>query len=222
MTAVLPLRAPAAAHTLPPAAAHRGRWCTRALVVLAVLAVTVLGTGTTAAKAGFSDSAALRSVSVGTGTVAPAMKVRVDARCETTATEVRRVYRVDSLGNRTLVSSSTPVTTTSTARGDEGGTTQTTTNGPGPDEVTVTTVTKDTELYATARWDLSTSARVTGYRMTAHTSIGAVPIGDPGPIATSMTRQYDADVLQYRPRVSIDTLTDYGWTATSATVVVSC
>ena len=96
------------------------------------------------------------------------------------------------------------------------------TDGPGVNQYSTTQTIKDTELYATARWDLSTSARVTGYRMTAHTSIGAVPIGDPGPIATSMTRQYDADFLQYRPRVSIDTLTDYGWTATSATVVVSC
>ncbi len=96
-------------------------------------------------------------------------------------------------------------------------------DGPGVNQFSTTQTIKDTELYATARWDLSTSSRVVGHRMTAHTSLGPVVIGEPGPVTTSMTRQYDAGVLSWNPRLSIDTLTDHGWTGTSQlTEPVTC
>ena len=40
-------------------------------------------------------------------------------------------------------------------------------------------------------------------------------MGETGPTATQMTAWYDADVVDYGARLSIDTLTDYGWTGTS-------
>ncbi|SDY87378.1 hypothetical protein SAMN05660209_03922 [Geodermatophilus africanus] len=211
MTAALPLPDPAAA---------RGRWGTRALVVGAALAVALLAAETPAANATFSDSAAARSVSVGTGTVAPATQVRVDASCLATTTVITRTFQTYPWGIQQTSYSATSTTASSRSNVELDETVRT--DGANGQYTTTRTI-KDTELYATARWDLSTSARVTGYRVTAHTIYGPVMIGEPGPVTTSMTRQYDASVTGWSPRLSIDTLTDYGWVGTSrSSNVVTC
>ena len=217
MTA-FPLSGPRA---LRAAAAPRGRWSTRALVVVAALAVPVLGAGAPAANATFSDSAALPSMSVGTGTVAPATRVRIDTSCITTTIVIKQTYTPNSWGGYSQTGYS-QTSTISTSKSDVESDETVRTDGLNGQYTTTRTI-KDTELYATARWDLSTSARVTGYRMTAHTIYGPVVIGEPGPVTTSMSRQYDAGVLSWNPRLSIDTLTDYGWIGTSQlTKPVTC
>ncbi|SDM04399.1 hypothetical protein SAMN05660642_01444 [Geodermatophilus siccatus] len=199
---------------LRAATAPRGRWSARALVVVTALAVTVLSTGAPAANATFSDSVAPPSMRVGAGTVAPATNVRVETSCTTTTTVIQRTFQTTASGGLWQTGyRQTSSTATSTSNVESDVTTRT--DGPGVNQYTTTRTIKDTELYATARWGLSTSARVTGYRMTAHTVYGPVLIGEPGPITTSMTRRYDAGVLSWNPRLSIDTLTDYGWIGTS-------
>ena len=194
----------------------------RLLVLLALTVVAVLGAGSTAANATFSDSAALRSMSIGTGTVAPATNVRIETTCTTTTTVIQRTFHTTGWGAVWQVGySQTSSTTTSKSNVESDVTTRT--DGPSVNQYSTTQTIKDTELYATARWDLSTSARVTGYRMTAHTVYGPVTIGEPGPVTTSMTRQYDASVLSWNPQLSIDTLTEYGWIGTSQlTKPVTC
>jgi hypothetical protein len=204
MTA-FPLSGPRA---LRAAAAPRGRWSTRALVVVAALAVPVLGTGAPAANATFSDSAATQ--------------VRIDTSCITTTIVIQRTFQTTAAG-AVWQTSYSQTSSTATSKSDVESDVTTRTDGPGVNRYTTTQTIKDTELYATAHWDLSTSARVTGYRMTAHTIYGPVVIGEPGPVTTSMSRQYDAGVLSWNPRLSIDTLTDYGWIGTSQlTKPVTC
>ncbi len=194
----------------------------RLLVLLALTVVAVLGAGSTAANATFSDSAALRSMSIGTGTVAPATNVRIETTCTTTTTVIQRSFQTTATG-AVWQTGYWQASSTTTSRSNVESDVTTRTDGPGVNQYSTTQTIKDTELYATARWDLSTSSRVAGYRMTAHTTLGPVLIGEPGPVTTSMTRQYDAEVLQYQPRLSIDTLTDYGWVGTSQlTKPVTC
>jgi hypothetical protein len=213
MTAALPLRAPAAASC--------GRWGTRVLVVGAALAATLLAAGTTAANATFSDAAAAPSVSVGTGTVAPATQVRVDASCLTTTTVVKRYYRaIPGLGTSQYAQTQTSETVPSSSNVESDTTTTTWTN---PTAFVTTQTIQDTELYATLRWTPSSATRVAGYRMTAHTSVGLFAMGTTGPTPTSMTGNYDASVTGWSPRLTIDTLTDYGWVGTSrSSNVVTC
>jgi len=201
---------------------HRAGTTCRLLVLLALTVVAVLGASSTAANATFSDAAGMSATTVGTGTVTAATKVRIDTSCITTTTVIKLTYRTTATGTYQIGYAETRNTATSRSN-VEGDDTVTTPSSTNPAEYTTTRTIKDTELYATARWDLSTSARVTGYRMTAHTTFGPVLIGEPGPMATSMTRRYDAEVLQYRPRLSLDTLTDYGWIGTSKlTAPVTC
>ncbi len=148
--------------------------------------------------------------------------MRVETACVTTTTVIQRSFQTTATGAVWQTGYwQTSSTTTSKSNVESDVTTRT--DGPGVDQYSTTQTIKDTELYATARWDLSTSSRVVGHRMTAHTTLGPVLIGEPGPVTTSMTRQYDAEVLQYQPRLSIDTLTDYGWVGTSQlTKPVTC
>ncbi len=185
----------------------------RLLVVLALTVTAVLGAGTTAANATFSDSVALSSTTVGTGTVAPATNVRVDVSCTTTTKVIKRSYTVYTWG--TSQTSHAETTTTATASSNVEFNDTVRTEGPASNQYSTTQTIKDTELYATLRWTRSPSIRVTGYRMTAHTVLGAFAMGETGPTATSMTGQYDADVVDYGAQLTIDTLTDHGWTATS-------
>ena len=193
----------------------------RLLVLLALTVTTVLGASATAANATFSDSVALSSTTVGTGIVAPATNVRVDVSCITTTTVIKRSYTVYTWGTSQTSYAQTTTTATTSSNVEFNDTVRT--EGPASNQYSTTQTIKDTELYATLRWTPSTATRVTGYRMTAHTSVGEFAMGTTGPTATSMTGQYDASVTAWNPRLSIDTLTDYGWVGTSAlSNVVKC
>ena len=101
--------------------------------------------------------------------------------------------------------------------------TSTSVDGPGAYETTTTTVTKNTNLHVAVNWPASTTQRgVTGYLVNAHLSDGSVyPMAQVTTLWTSAV--VDADYLWYQPRLSVTTLTSYGWTATSAvTAVLSC
>lgn len=195
---------------------------TRRLLALLALTVTaVLGTGATTADAVFATSVALPVTTVGTGTVAPATDVRVDVSCTTTTKVIKRTYTTYSWGTQQTSYSESATTVTSRVNVEANDTVRT--EGPQWNQYTTTQTIKDTELYATLRWTPSRSPRVTGYRMTAHTVRGPYVMGQAGPTATWMTASYDADVVDLGARLSIDTLTDHGWTATSAlSNTVSC
>ena len=221
----IPMPTPGAARTLPPVAGPTlrllrplavgaGRWATRALVVVAVVTCAVLATGTSAANATFADSVPLRAMTVGTGTVAPATNVRVEVSCVTTTRVITRHYTRYSWGSQQTGSSESITTVTSSSNVESVDTVQT--EGPAWNQYSTTQTIRDTELYATLRWTSSPSTRVTGYRMTAHTVRGLYAMGEAAPTANRMTANYDADVVDYGARLSIDTLTGYGWTGTSA------
>ncbi|MGY1823923.1 hypothetical protein [Geodermatophilus sp. SYSU D00079] len=193
----------------------------RTLVLIALTLAVILG-ASIPANAGFSTTEALPTMSVGTATVAPATQVRVDTSCVTTTTVIKQTYRKDPYTGATTRTGYSESRTTGTSRSNVEGDT-TTTQYSSPYDWTTTRTIQNTELYATLRWALSSSGRVAGYRMTAHTLYGQFPMGETGPTATSMTGNYDASVLSYNPQLSIDTVTDYGWVGTSAlSNVVRC
>jgi hypothetical protein len=74
----------------------------------------------------------------------------------------------------------------------------------------------------TASWTASDTRGVTGYLVDAHLSDGTVyPMAQTTALSTSQS--VDADNLAYLPRLSVTTLTSYGWTATTPqTPVISC
>jgi hypothetical protein len=184
----------------------------RTVTVLAAATLMVLG-GQQLAGAAFSDTTAA-TTAVRTIKVAPATSVRVDTSCTTTTRVIERTYRKNIYtGAFDQVGYSESWSTASSRSNVESD--DTTTTWTSSTEYRTTRTIKDTELYATLRWKLSASPRVSGYRMTAHTTFGRLAMGETGPTSTSMTGQYDAEVVDYQARLSIDTLTDYGWTATS-------
>ena len=78
---------------------------------------------------------------------------------------------------------------------------------------------------ATVTWPASTTQRgVTGYRVMAHLNNGqSVVMGETGTTNRSVSARVDRAYLNYQPRVSVITLTSYGWTTESArTAVLSC
>lgn len=63
-----------------------------------------------------------------------------------------------------------------------------------------------------ATWNLSTSARVSGYTVTAYSSDGYVQKWELGPTATSWTSNTDPYyVTAYSVQYSVTTKTNYGW-----------
>jgi hypothetical protein len=87
-----------------------------------------------------------------------------------------------------------------------------------------TTTTRNTDLSVTASWTASASRGVSGYLANAHLNDGTVyPMAQTAPAVLSTSANVDADYLTYAPRLSVTTLTTYGWTATTAqTPVLSC
>lgn len=78
---------------------------------------------------------------------------------------------------------------------------------------------------ATVTWPASTTQRgVTGYRVMAHLNNGqSVVMGETGTANRTVSARVDRGYLAYQPRVSVITLTSYGWTAeTARTAVLSC
>jgi hypothetical protein len=96
--------------------------------------------------------------------------------------------------------------------------------GPGTYETTTTTTTQSTTLSVTASWTASASRGVNGYAVTAYLSDGsAYPMAQTGVSTLSTSASVDAGYLVYQPRLTVTTLTSYGWTATTAkSAVVTC
>jgi hypothetical protein len=74
-----------------------------------------------------------------------------------------------------------------------------------------------TTLHAKVSWKLSTTTRgVTGYRVTAWFADGSsYHIGDVGTTTTSIAMDVDGSYANQNIRVTVTTLTSYGWTTES-------
>ena len=78
---------------------------------------------------------------------------------------------------------------------------------------------------ATVTWPASTTARgVTGYQVIAHLNTGeSVVIGQTDAATRTVRARVDRSYLALQPRISIVTLTSYGWTAeTAKSAVLTC
>jgi hypothetical protein len=89
-----------------------------------------------------------------------------------------------------------------------------------------TTVSTTSYWYnATVSWPASTTANgVSGYRVVAHLNDGtSVVMGETDAFTRTVSARVDRSNLGYQPRISILTLTSYGWTAESAqSAVLTC
>jgi hypothetical protein len=194
----------------------------RRSVLLLVLSIAAVLAAALPADATFADSApVVVKPAIGTLTVEGPGSVRVDTSCVTTTTVIKKVF--DSTTNAFVSSSQTSSVASSTTN-VESDTTVRTDNAPVVGQYTLTQTIKDTMLYATARWKGSSTRGVTGYQMTAFLNSGvAVPMDNAPANATSTDGQYDASVMNYGARLSMVTLTSYGWTAPGAlSNVVTC
>jgi hypothetical protein len=82
-----------------------------------------------------------------------------------------------------------------------------------------------TTLNARVSWTASTTPRgVSGYLVTAVFADGTkYPVGQVGATTTTITGSYDAAYATQNIRVTVTTLTSYGWTEESATSgVIKC
>lgn len=198
---------------------------TRRILILIGLTVAVIAGASLPASATYADTAAVPTTTIATGTVAAPASVSINDTCTTTTTVVRRtVYTNPGTGwqKETAYSSTT---TSAASTSNVQGTTTTTVAGPGPHEKTTTTTTRNTDLSVTASWAASGSRGVNGYRVTAHLNDGSTyQVAQTIPsVLTTGTTTVDADYLSFQPRLSVTTLTNYGWTATTAqTPVLSC
>jgi hypothetical protein len=197
---------------------------TRRIMILTALIVAVIAGASLPASAEFADDAAVPTTTVATGTVAAPASITVNDTCTTTTTTVKRTVHTDPLTgiqSQTAYSSTSSSTTSST---NVNYYSSTSAAGPGLDETTTTTVTQNTTLYVTATWAASASRGVSGYLVNAHLSDGSVyPMAQTAPTVLTTSAGVDADYLAYAPRLSVTTLTSYGWTATTApTPVLSC
>jgi hypothetical protein len=197
----------------------------RVLTVLGLTLAVTVGGASLPASADFADSAAVPTTTIATGTVAAPAWVSITDSCATTTTTVRRTVHTD------------PVTgvQTQTAYSSTSNTVPSSTNvnyyssvpvaGPGLNETTTTTVTQNTMLSVTATWAASTTSRgLSGYLANAHLGDGSVfPMAQTAVGVHTTSATVDADYLAYQPRLSVTTLTSYGWTASTApTPVLSC
>jgi len=174
------------------------------------------------ASATFADTSAVPHT-VSTGTVAAPAVVTVNDYCVATTTRSSTTTYVNPGNGYTVVTGSSTTTTSAASSSNLQSSNTTTTAGPGPNETTTVTTTVNTTLYVSVTWAASTTQRgVTGYLVDAHLKDGSVyPMTQTAALTTSAA--VDADNLVLQPRLSVTTLTGYGWTATSAiTPVLSC
>ena len=81
----------------------------------------------------------------------------------------------------------------------------------------VTTSGTTTTMRATVSWTASKTRGASGYDITAHFADGtSYPIATVGAGTTSVTQDVDGSYSNQNVRVSVTTLTNYGWTAQSA------
>jgi hypothetical protein len=184
----------------------------RRSALLLVLTVAVVLGAALPANALFTDTAAPTvKPAIGTLTVTGPGNVRVDTSCTTTTTVVKSVY--NTIDN-SWVSTTQTSSTADSGSNVESDTTVRTDDTPVVGQYTLTRTIKDTTLFATARWNRSNSPGVTGYRMTVFFANGLTyPMDDVPASSTSMADSYDADVVDLGARLSMVTLTSYGWTA---------
>jgi hypothetical protein len=195
----------------------------RRSLTLILLTVAVLAGAGVPAWAAFGDAVTL-TTTVPTLTVAAPAAPTVKNSCTTTTTVVKRtVYTNPSTGVQTQTAYSS-ITTSTTSTTNVQSSTSSTVAGPGTNESTTTTTTKNTDLTVTASWSASGTRGVNGYLVNAHLSDGTVyPMAQTGAGTLSTSQTVDADNLVYQPRLSVTTLTSYGWTARSAvTGIITC
>jgi hypothetical protein len=195
----------------------------RRILILIGLTVAVIAGASLPASATYADTAAV-ATTIATGTVAAPASVTVNDTCTTTTTVVRRTVYTNPGTGEQIQTAYSSTTTSATSTSNVQGVTTTTAAGPGPNETTTTTTTRNTDLSVTAAWTASASRGVSGYLANAHLSDGTVyPMAQTAPGVLSTSANVDADYLTYAPRLSVTTLTTYGWTATTAqTPVLSC
>jgi hypothetical protein len=194
----------------------------RGLLLVPLTVAAVFG-ASVPAWAAFGDPVTIPT-RVTTITVAAPATVTVNDSCTTSTTVVRRTVYTDpttGVQTQTAYSSTTTYAASST---NVQSSTSSSVAGPGANETTTTTTTKNTDLTVTASWTASASRGLSGYLVNAHLNNGtvyAMAQTAPGTLSTSQT--VDADNLVYQPRLSVTTLTSYGWSTQSAlTGYVSC
>ena len=195
----------------------------RRSLILIVLTVSVIAGASVPAWAAFGDSAAV-SPTIVTTTVAAPGSVTINDSCTTATTVVRRTVYTNPGTGEQIQTAYSSTTTYATSTSNVQSSTTSSVAGPGPNETTTTTTTKNTTLAVTASWSASGSRGVSGYLVNAHLSDGTVyPMAQNGPGTLSTSQTVDADNLAYQPRLSVTTLTSYGWTAQSPlTGYVTC
>lgn len=94
-----------------------------------------------------------------------------------------------------------------------------------PATVTVNGYCQGTWYYGTVSWSAGTTPRgVSGYRVLAYLKNGTVSVvGGTNASTRSLSTGADVPYLAYQPRVTVMTLTSYGWTAESAkSGIITC
>lgn len=191
----------------------------RRILILSVLtvavAVTVIAGAGVPAWASYADSATVSTAIVTTTVAAPAW-LAVNDSCTTTTTVVKQTMRTNpATGVQTQTAYSSTSTSAASSSNVQSSTTRTVA-GPGWNETTTTTTTKNTTLTVSASWPASASRGVNGYLVTAHLADGtSYPMAQTAAGTLSTSTTVDADNLAYQPRLSVSTLTSYGWTAQS-------
>ena len=239
MTAVLPARRPGAATELPPETDTQdevraenfhptirhhthGRGglnmtsIRRVAILIGLTLAVIIGAGIPA-SASFAESVTVNApVGITTGTVAAPAGITVNDYCVTTTTTVQQTVRRDPITGISTTTAYSSTTTSATSATNVQSYSSTPVAGPGLNETTTTTVSKNTNLHVTASWPASGSRGVSGYLVTAHLADGtAQPMAQTAATVTSTSAVVDADALWYGPALSATTLTSYGWTAQS-------
>jgi hypothetical protein len=188
----------------------------RRILILSVLTVAVIVGASVPAWATYADSVKISTTIATTTVAAPAWLAITDSCATTTTVERRTVYTNPTTGVQTQTGYSS-TTTTAASSSNVQSYTSTTAAGPGANETTTTTTTKNTMLSVSASWPASASRGVNGYLVMAHLSDGTgYPMAQTAVGTLSTSQTVDADNLAYQPRLSVSTLTSYGWTAQSA------
>jgi len=188
----------------------------RRILILIVLTAAVIAGASVPAWAAFGDSVGV-STTITTITVAAPASVTITDSCTTSTTVEKRTVRTDPVTGVQTQTAYSSTTTTAASASNVQSSTSSTAAGPGLYETTTTTTTKNTMLSVSVSWWASASRGVSGYLVNAHLSDGsAFPMAQNGPGALSTSQTVDADNLAYQPRLSVTTLTSYGWTAQSA------
>jgi hypothetical protein len=188
----------------------------RRVATVVGLTLAVIVGASIPASAGFADSVATAHT-VGTLTVAAPASLTIVDSCATTTTVVRRTVHTDPTTGAQWQTAYSSTSNTVGSSTNVNYSNTTTAAGPGLYETTTTTTTQNTMLTVTASWPASGSRGVSGYVVNAHLYDGSVyPMvqNAAGVLFTSQT--VDADNLALQPRLSVTTLTSYGWTAQSA------